>query len=1239
MKKRVLAWVLALGLLLGLTPGNAWAAEETTAQVSFTAQAEGEFLFAPRFDVEVAGNLAESYGYTDSVTDGVSALDVLVKAHEVVFGAEFTPETANTMLVVGDGGWITTLFGTETSYSGFILNGMYPHDGTEAQWGGYNGTTVTTQEVADGDQVDFFFYQDTSYYMDMLTWLCRDGQVVDTLTVMPGEQVALELKGYSYMYCYNFVDADALHEAGNPVCEMQLAWVDVSTGEATPIPDCLTDSEDGSVTVTMPDTEGVYYLSVDGTATDDSDSPCIMSLLPVTVVEPDAWFTVPSDATLFVGSKSNHFVPFEEIAPMTRTDNGDGTATYAYLLETGSAYNFRVSGENYVTYGGTFTKTDDFTKTVTQADLTPEGKTRATVERDVTANDGYNVADIYLNINPQGYLNLASGETYQIVNLRNWEAVNSTTANYFIEPDYHYAVVDETGAASDVVTVSDSGLLTAQKAGTAIVLVTYDAMQMENAAGGPFFGAIWPENTGVFVVSVDAPDSGIETGMTLNEGKNTDATAGKQALDALDAEHDVIYFLGETGSYTFTPKTAGCAVEVANPTVGETLTFTGFVPVEADEDGSVAVPLVQGRNIVKLTKDGKSTYQVVTAKRVTVSGVPEKATPGQEISLTFDTLYHPANKLAGVYNMYAVAVYSDVDGYEGKLVGGAANQYQFASTAAAQTVNSVVARGTDNWGGVKYTQEETFTIPEDWTEDTFTLSGGALIAYGYGDPFGNHRGITLTEGKAPNLNAGVTEAYLGSLPDIVIPVETAGGTDTSTPTPSGVTVKFTLLGDENHDSDTDKQVHTLKGGNLTVWLEETSVKVDAGATVFDVIEKALAAEGIDYEEDGSDAGYITSVRGLGELDNGANSGWMYTLNGSYPTKGIKEQTVKSGDKVILHYTDDWTAEATSMSSSDTAKPSSSTGTASRSEDAAESETSPEEAEPETGGGTTVKTDVAEVTWYAGLEKLAEEAGETVTVTAEAGEDGAVKIAVTVGDKAVERVPGGLTVKIPGEGLAPGNVLALVGEDGSETIVKKSVVSETGVTALLDGPATVRIVDNSKEFDDVGDGHWAKDAVAFAASHELFQGTGERLFSPDMGMDRAMVVTVLYRLEDASASGETAFPDVESGSWYADAVTWAAASGIVAGDGAGFAPHRAVTRQELAAMLYRYARDAVTAEAGDLTAFADGDAVADWASDAMAWAVGAGLLQGKTGNVLDPAGNATRGEVAAVLERLVRLMVR
>lgn len=287
----------------------------------------------------------------------------------------------------------------------------------------------------------------------------------------------------------------------------------------------------------------------------------------------------------------------------------------------------------------------------------------------------------------------------------------------------------------------------------------------------------------------------------------------------------------------------------------------------------------------------------------------------------------------------------------------------------------------------------------------------------------------------------------------------------------------------------------------------------------------------------------------------------------------------------------------------------------------------------------VRSAIAETTIpNEGLAQLARQAGSTVTVSAERQIDGAVKITTAVDGNAVDTLSGGLRVAIPAGG---GNVLAIVNADGSQTIVKKSVVDGEVYRAVVDGSCTVKVVDNTKTFTDTA-GHWGLDAIGFVASHELFQGVSATAFAPDASMTRAMLATVLYRLEGATATGSSIFTDVEAGTWYTEAVIWASAQKIVEGYGDSiFLPNTDISREQLAAMLYRYAKSIgmdVTAR-GDMSGFSDAAHISDWASDAMGWAVGSGLIQGKPGGVLDPGGKATRAEVAAVLERMVRLMVK
>ncbi len=303
---------------------------------------------------------------------------------------------------------------------------------------------------------------------------------------------------------------------------------------------------------------------------------------------------------------------------------------------------------------------------------------------------------------------------------------------------------------------------------------------------------------------------------------------------------------------------------------------------------------------------------------------------------------------------------------------------------------------------------------------------------------------------------------------------------------------------------------------------------------------------------------------------------------------------------------------------------------------------------DTDAALVISTEIAKVRIpTAALAELAGKSGSTVSVSAEALKDkngnpnGQVKVEITVGGAAMEKLSGGITVTVPAKEPTAGTVMMIVTDEGSK-ILKKSSVSGRNVAALLDGSATVIVKDNSKTFSDVPDSHWGKDAVTFAASHELFQGTAADTFDPAGDMTRSMLVTVLWRLEDEAKAGASAgFSDVDGAAWYGDAVQWAASSGIVTGTGDGFDPNGKITREQLATMLYRYAGTAglSTAAKGDLDKFTDGGTASGWAGDALAWAVGSGLISGKGNATLDPSGTATRAEVATIFQRLVALMVK
>ncbi len=175
------------------------------------------------------------------------------------------------------------------------------------------------------------------------------------------------------------------------------------------------------------------------------------------------------------------------------------------------------------------------------------------------------------------------------------------------------------------------------------------------------------------------------------------------------------------------------------------------------------------------------------------------------------------------------------------------------------------------------------------------------------------------------------------------------------------------------------------------------------------------------------------------------------------------------------------------------------------------------------------------------------------------------------------------------------------------------------------------------FEDVTGTDWFYNSVRYVFESDLMTGTAEDEFNPLLATNRAMIVTILHRLEKTPEAPLGAFTDVLDGTWYTDAVAWAAANGIAEGFGEGlFGPELSVTREQIACFFYRYSQYAGrdVSERAPLTGFVDGDMTSEWAKEAMEWAVGSGLIRGKDGNVLDPTGPATRAELATMLERFI-----
>ena len=476
--------------------------------------------------------------------------------------------------------------------------------------------------------------------------------------------------------------------------------------------------------------------------------------------------TAPKGSTIDAGTLAKYYV-FSFLEPFARSVE-DGTATFH--LDKNTDYFYRVRHPQGATYWNYVRPSADAAYTVTEEDLGLTGDfSKSTIYH--FENNVYDRAGIYLNINTKGYKNMAVGETFELNSFRNWFAIESFMNAKVALPEMHYQVIDVNGNASDVVTITPNALnsnvavMEAKKEGTAIVLVTYDAMTHMNgqtSTASHRFSAIWPELTGVFVVNVGADGSAIQTNMNLDR---MDAVIEKDEARQLDAEHDILFYTGTEGaSYSFKPE-AGCTVSVLRPTVtAASMTYSGGFTntgVTTAEDGTVTVSgLITGRNIIKVTKGSLSTYQVVTARGVSYKFVNAEGTeltqeelaaikPGDSVTIQFSNLISPKEKLSGAYNFNFSLYMQGPDGTFFKSdPGGNFGVYDFSGNPERQKL--------------------TVTIPKFWAEETYTLSGAIKQAGWPGVP--THRGITYAVGTNPGFDAPKTAGILSRLPEITIPV-------------------------------------------------------------------------------------------------------------------------------------------------------------------------------------------------------------------------------------------------------------------------------------------------------------------------------------------------------------------------------------------------------------------------------------------------------------------------------------
>ena len=1210
MKKRALSLLMSLVMLVSMLPTTAWAADTTetttppTVNVDFTAQEAGKFLIPPQFNVAVSSDEAENFGYTDSftnVTNGVSALDVLVKAHEIKFGDKFTSETKDEYLVVPDSGYVTKLFGIETGANGFILNGGYPNNGMTG--GYYNGTTVTTQAVANGDRVEFFCYQDTTNWSDELAWFCQNGGAVATVNSCPSDEIKLNVKGIGYMSNgYLYGSAEGLHLAGNNVVGAQLAWVD-KNGELADIDGAVTD-ENGNVKIVVPNNEGTYYLTAYRTnkGVEAGKAPLVISLTPVVVDKnapgpcdlsalsvasydsnPVALAfdkTFSADVTKYtVPEVAYHKNTWELPAYVKATASSEGATITASVngvtkeVISGDTYwtmlyNSLKSGDNILTVtvtngeqsktyavtipmaadpaapvlagdktatatvkkGGSYTLdlTKVFAKGTSDADLTyqvsVDGQTAVETSADYryaadaagvhklvfTAKSGSLTSPTYtvtLNVQPETDLVMhkiaakyaasgvvQDGNSYWLAaDMMAYEKTFPDSANKLTQ-EQKQAMMEL--AVKTIETSSSAGDLA--KSIIALTAMGYDATKITTDSGAAL--------DGVAKLAAMVNDENKSNVSIYNVGFVMIAL--QQFGDTYQAELDKLtaYALEQKSGWMNTswgPDTMAFVMTALAP-YAETNADVKTALDEAvtvlakcqNEVGSVGNGSSNGLSIVAVTALGMD--PATFNGKSLVDGLMSNVLTSED---GFDSTENSFGTEQGFRGLIALANHQEGKSY---CIYDFSGQTLVPAVAAFWAQNAAVSFKTIPSDAAVVVKSGENEVAVNAAHSAYDLAAGeysyTVSRSGYQTKMGS---FTVTDAEAASHAQKTIHVSL---------VSSGSGSGSGSSDAKSYTVTVRVMVPPADQSKRYTYKHDSR--SYTNLLTTTGkVTVTAGSSVRDAFVTILDQNGIDYVEQNN--GYFPTIGGWSEYDRGANSGWMYRVNGSVPSVALKDYELTGNATIVWYYTDDYSNDYGFESWNDNSSSSSSSGT-------------------------------------------------TTTPT------------------------------------TPANP----------------------------------VPDKTMPFTDVKSNDWYYQSVQYAYDNGLFSGVSHDSFAPGDSMDRSMLVTVLHSLDGKPAAGKGGFTDVADGAWYANAVAWAAEHGIVSGvSDSAFAPNGAITREQLAVMLYRYAqyKGYDVSKTADLSGYADQGSISDWAAQAVQWACGSGLMTGRSANSLAPAGTLTRAEAATMLK--------
>ena len=933
--------------------------------------------------------------------------------------------------------------------------------------------------------------------------------------------------------------------------------------------------------------------------------------------------------------QNNYFV-HTVYEPLATVDNGNGTSTHYFAADGGLSY--RVSMEGKITKAGYLKIGNSATVLHTEDDNLPTDRTDYFTE----TSDAAIVGDdsVLLNINQQNHLSLELGEEKNIKAYRTWQIIDLTYNNHIIEPDFHFNILSGEDVISleaipDQPTTNGSGnwqKLTAIAEGTAIVEVTYDAIEITGSSFDGLYGASDPARCGFFVVTVGADAPGVDFGIECkaSAGSMVYAEANKKPWDS---ELDTLYFIGENGEIKLSPSFAeGNITEVAvSGDKGESYTVLEAI------DGVYTAPIVSGNNIIRVTTDTGIAYKIVRGDKVelkvknnTHPGKPINA--GDEVSLTLVGVHVPIAKIAGTYNP-GYKNNTDGDGgihlhysYGEEIIKSEGKQYNFAK------------EGTT----VK------FTVPENNEEAEFTLTDGyiglgVIGVTAFPDDGESHRNIPDAGGTT---RGTATSFHTRSiLPDITVNIGMLPSDNTAPYIRENAPKTATLnLGGTYAlsmskvfvDRDNDSLIYTVKVndseaitvedayytftpdsiGTYTIAFvaKDNETESDAHTVTLTVKEKSNSSSSTPSTEWDISGDEIDGYVNISFTDNGKRV--QGESNVTYPKAlgtiiSSKRVPFTEGDTVAdvtLRLLDamDFTYQHTGTTKSGFYL-------ASIGDFTLKGISYDSFGEFDAGVGS----------------------GWMITLNKTFIEYGASEFEVKNGDVIKWQYTCQLGADI-GDPFYSGSSSSSANKNNKTEEEKKDDKEETKTEDTnKENEALEKTAFTETTFADVKKDDWHYNCVKYVYENNLMQGTGNG-FEPEGKMSRAMLVTVLYRMaKPESVESTHNFKDVAKGQWYSDAVAWAAANGIVSGISATeFAPDSDISREQMALIIYRFAKmqGYNVSDVADISSFADTADVSDWALDAIRWANKTELVNGTSETTLSPKATATRAQVAAILMR-------